>query len=944
MEKLVTLTIEGVQVEVPEGTLVVDAARKAGVDIPVFCYHPKMEPVGMCRMCLVEIGRPVIDRTTGQPILEADRQSPDTLKPKIQFGAKLETACTTPVSEGMVVLGITEKARAGRRDNLEFLLTSHPLDCPICDKGGECPLQDLTMRYGPEQSRFLYDEKKHLGKQIPLGELIFLDRERCIQCGRCVRFQEIVVDDPVIGFTNRGCSMEIISYSEPGFDSIWSGNTTDICPVGALTTSEFRFRSRPWELNAAASICNHCPVGCNLVFNVRREVFSPAVYFRSNDHSQSSGYSRFAGSALSIEYPQSIGSFKTDEESQSIENSQPTEYSQSTEYTQSGDWVIKRVMPRQNEAVNEIWICDKGRFGYHFARKGAERLTSPLIRKGGVLEAVSWNEALSVVAERLGDSAGGLLTLAGGRLTNEDLYNLRKLTSALNGKTVIYTHMAGGELTTQFGFTPGTNMADLGKGSAILVVGSDLEEEAPLWWLRARQAARRGAALIVLNPRVTRLDRSATFSIHYPFGSGAAAVLAMINAIMSLNRTAARLPELPTSIRGFASSADLLEAAKVFSEASDAIVLFGSESMGLIESGALAQVCAHLLQVTGHLKRPNNGLLGVWPRANDQGAWELGWRPALDLQASLMESKALYIVATDPVSDDSAYLKAFGGQKFVIVQDLFLSQTARLADVVLPVQSWVEREGSFTSGERRVQRFFPVVRPYTASLRRIESPGTRRAQVLTGLYPPLQGPLADFTIPALIAQRLEIEGLTGANAATVFARLSAEVQTFSGLDYQKLSQVHDQWPMVGKRDLYYCGTVYDNVQGLGTQLPLANHENEAGEGQEGFSWPQGTDFKLPKLGLMAFPVTRLYDRGATIMPSRMLHRRIGEPYIILNAHDGKRLKLESGSMIRAIFSALGQSVVVQALLDDTLPERVVLVPRSFGVPVSNPTPVEVRPV
>ena len=162
----------------------------------------------------------------------------------------------------------------GRRDILEFLLTSHPLDCPICDKGGECPLQNLTMAHGPGNSRFLLDEKIHLAKHFPLGELIFLDRERCIQCARCVRFQSDIAGDPVIGFSQRGRALEIVTYSEPGFDSYFSGNTTDICPVGALTTADFRFGARPWELKPAASICTQCPVGCNLTLNVRREAVS----------------------------------------------------------------------------------------------------------------------------------------------------------------------------------------------------------------------------------------------------------------------------------------------------------------------------------------------------------------------------------------------------------------------------------------------------------------------------------------------------------------------------------------------------------------------------------------------------------------------------------------------------------------------------------------------
>jgi NADH-quinone oxidoreductase subunit G len=323
----VHLSIDGVPVEVPAGTLLVDAAKQAGLDIPVFCYHPKLKPVGMCRMCLVEIGRPARDRATGAPTLDGQGQ------PVIQFGPNLETACTTPVGEGWAVRFISPKALEGRRWILEHLLTSHPLDCPVCDKGGECPLQNLTMAHGPGESRFLFDEKQHLAKHVPLGGLIWLDRERCIQCARCTRFQAEIADDPVIGLSQRGRRLEIVTYSDPGFDSYFSGNTTDICPVGALTTEDFRFGARPWELNAAASICPHCPVGCNLTLNTRREALS------------------------------------------------------------GGDLVVKRVMPRQNEAVNEIWICDKGRFAHHYARS-PQRLGQPLVREGGELRPASWEQAL----------------------------------------------------------------------------------------------------------------------------------------------------------------------------------------------------------------------------------------------------------------------------------------------------------------------------------------------------------------------------------------------------------------------------------------------------------------------------------------------------------------------------------------------------------------------
>jgi NADH-quinone oxidoreductase subunit G len=219
----VTLTIDGREVTVPAGTLVVEAARQVGIEIPVFCYHPKMEPVGMCRMCLVTIGTPAINRATGQPeITEAGQ-------PVIRWQPKPVTACTERVSSGMVVVTDSAQVAADRKAILEFLLTSHPLDCPICDKGGECPLQDLTYRHGPGISRFDLASKHHGAKVYPLGDLIVLDQERCILCARCTRFQAEIADDPVLAIENRGRDAMIVSYSDPPFDSHYSGNTTDIC-------------------------------------------------------------------------------------------------------------------------------------------------------------------------------------------------------------------------------------------------------------------------------------------------------------------------------------------------------------------------------------------------------------------------------------------------------------------------------------------------------------------------------------------------------------------------------------------------------------------------------------------------------------------------------------------------------------------------------------------
>ena len=811
MSKQVTLTIDGQTVSVPEGTLIVDAAKKIGIDIPVFCYHPKMEPVGMCRMCLVDVGRPVIDRETRQPVLEEDGS------PKIQFGWKLETACTVPVSEGMVVDGMSKKVEQARTDIVELLLTSHPLDCPVCDKGGECPLQNLTMAHGPGESRFLFNEKQIAAKNLPLGDLIFLDRERCIQCARCIRFQEEIAGDAVLEFYNRGRATDIITNSEPGFDSYWSGNTTDICPVGALTTVDFRFGARPWELKSAASICTQCPVGCNMTYNTRREAKS------------------------------------------------------------GGDIVIKRAMPRQNESVNELWICDKGRFGYHFA-DAENRLSEPLTCSAREQEPMSWEDTIGFVGDRLTNIGDGLLTVVSGRLPNEDLFNLKKLTDSIGGKTALYTHMAGGDLTAKFGLSEGSNLAELGKGDAILVIASDLEEEAPVWWLRVKQAAERGVFVMVANPRPTKLSRYANLEVSYVYGQETAAL-------------------------------ENKDIQKELKEAGNAVLFFGSEGLGLEGSAQLAQACADLLVKTGHTGKANNGLVGVWPRANDQGAWDIGWRPLDNLAAEMEKAQVLYIVGADPAADDEK-LKAVLEERYdihynlTIVQDILKTETAKLADVILAAQSQVAREGTFTSGERRVQRFYPVTSPKGDSL-------------------------PDFEIAARIGAELGIE-LKGRFPSIVFPQLAKEVPGYADLSYQKLAESHEQWPIIGREDLYYGGTGYKNDQGLGVQLaPL---------GGEVPSVVQKT--AMPQADLVAVPVTTLYDHGTTLLPSEVLAPRTPAPYLVLNPVDAEQQKATDGMTVSVTVNGASSTVVV--IVDQNIPAGFALLPRSMGISISEPSAIEIR--
>jgi len=815
MSKLVTLSINGITAVVPEGTTVVDAAKSVGIDIPVFCHHPKLEPVGMCRMCLVEIGRPMLDRATGQAVVENGL-------PKIQFMPKLETACTTRVSEGMVVMTTSQKAVDGQKGTLEFLLTSHPLDCPVCDKGGECPLQNLTMAFGPSQSRFIYDEKNHLEKQVPLGELIWLDRERCIQCARCIRFQDEVAGEAVLGFDERGRNTQIVSLSTPGFDSVFSGNTTDICPVGALTTADFRFGARPWELKAQASICTQCPVGCNTTLNTRREAKA------------------------------------------------------------GGDIVVKRVMPRQNEEVNEIWLCDKGRFAHHYT-ESKKRLTKPLVRKDEKLARASWTSTVSHAAENFLKFKKDFVVLASGRLANEDLFNLKSLADTAGGKAILYSDMGGGDLTSLVGVGQGTNIGTMGKGDAILVVASDLYQEAPIWWLRVKQAADRGATLIVANPRETKMDKFAKFVIRYAYGDEA------------------------KTINDFSRKTKISDE---FAKAKNAIVFYGSEGLGLNGSSMLASACATLLKETEHIGKPNNGLVGVWQRVNDQGAWEVGFRPEPDLEKAL-KGKVVYIVGADPVGDDPALAKALKGAKFVAVQDILETATAEIADVVFPAQAYTEREGTFTSGERRVQRFYAAV--------------------------PAKGDSKpDFAITSQLAKEMGVI-LEGSSVSVVFDILANSLDAFTDLSYEKLAEVHGQYPIVGRSDLYYGGTTYENTQGLGVQLvPIA----QAGGAVHISKVRKEAALRPKENELLAVPVNKLYDRGVTVNPTQLLDGRVGETAITLHPSTAKKLGVEAGARVKISFD--GTSAEVAVKIDDTISAGVALVPRSMGLAIHEPVVAKVK--
>lgn len=812
-QKLVTITIDGTDYQVPAGKNLVDVAKQyADNDIPVFCYHPKMAPVGMCRMCLVEQGSYERDPATKEILYNEDGSA------KIRWMPKPQTACTQTTTDGMQVRTNTEQVIAARRSVVEFLLTSHPLDCPICDKGGECPLQNLTMAHGPGHTRMEYSDKLRLDKHVPLGDLIFLDEERCIQCARCVRFQDEVVGDPVLGFHERGRTLQIITNSEPGFDTYFSGNTTDICPVGALTTADFRFGARPWELTEVPSIDPWDAAGSNISLSTRLD-------------------RDFGGRAM-----------------------------------------IKRVMPRQNEWVNEIWISDKARFGHHFTR-AENRIAEPSVNG----KTVSWAEAVNAASDKIKAAGSSVAVIAGSGATNEDLWALHQLVKKAGGTQFgawPVTH-TGGELIAKVGVGVGTNLKTLGKGDVVLVIASDLEEEVPVWRLRIKQARDRGATLIVANARKTRLEDFATLSARYEAGKAA----------HWLNSLATSAPDVNAALAG----------------ANNLIIVAGAEGLTLDGHRALMQAAANVLIAGGKVGKPNNGLMATFPGANGVGQYYFGYTPEQSLAIAATPPKVLIVVQADITADDPSAASWLSKVETVISLSILPDAvTEKYAKIVLPVQTFAERDGTFTNGERRVQRF------YTA-----------------------QGPVGESLPAWLVAARIGEklgQGKAKLSAAAVMKEISENVAAFAGIDYRALSRVEKQFPDVGGHDLYYGGTAYANKGGLGVVIPSAADKGETVAAGE----VKLPDVPKPAKGeFIVIPATRLYNREALFTPSTLVHPRVMSPFAEINAADAAKLGVKNGDVVQV--SAGGAQVRVRAHVNGGAPEGSIVLPRNLtdeAVPMS----------
>jgi NADH-quinone oxidoreductase subunit G len=616
----VTLTIDGREVSAVEGEMLHDAARKGDVEIPYFCYEPKLgDPVGACRMCLVEI--------EGIP--------------------KLQTSCSTPVREGMVVHTRTEQVKHAQSAVVEFLLVNHPLDCPVCDKGGECPLQDITQGWGPGKSRVI-DEKRHFPKPIELSPLVAIDRERCILCYRCVRFSQEVAEDDQLQLLERGDRTFVGTFDDRPYVAPFHGNITDICPVGALTNYTYRFRARPWDIEEAGSVCTICPSQCNVSFTVRDER-------------------------------------------------------------------VKRVLTRDNAEVDDGWICDRGRYGFEMFN-AEQRVTGPQLKGGEA----GWEQAVEVAAAGL--RAAGATAALVGDASNEEGYLLQRLLREALGSADIDSRPSRGpgrEAIVRLAQPEiSARVRDIDDADVILVLGTDPLHSSPILDLRVRKAIRRnGARLAIATERPTALDGGAEAIARYAPGQAGHFLSELAVAVGSGAESIAS--PLAESLRGAERVVVLWgeriarEGAAPLLELASLLNLAEAEGAGLLEIPETTN--ARGLREAGCLPDAGPGLSATksaFSTASVSNA-PLAGRSTEEIRAALEsgEVKSLLLFGVDPLRDfpdTEAWEAALTAADFVVCFSMFETATTGKADVVFPLETHAEKDGTVTHPDGRLQRVRPA--------------------------------------------------------------------------------------------------------------------------------------------------------------------------------------------------------------------------------------------
>lgn len=664
---MITITINGKEIRLEKAVTVLEAARSAGIKIPTLCYHEQLEKYGGCRLCLVEVEK--------MP--------------------RLQTACTLMVADGMVVRTETETIADIRRGILEFLLINHPLDCPYCDKAGECELQDLVEKYGPARGR--YKEKKRRVAESLEDPVIVRNMERCIMCTRCVRMCEGVQGASAIGVINRGGHSHIEPFSGGKYDCEYCGNCVSVCPVGAIMSRLHRHSYRPWQVKEnTETICPYCGVGCTLVLQTR-------------------------------------------------------------------DDSIKRAVPKLGSSVNNGMLCSRGRFGYEFVGS-RDRLTSPLIKKNGVLEESTWEEAISLVAKRLDEiktknGSNAIAGIASPRCTNEDNYILQKFfrvtLESNNIDSTARTGYAGaqGFIENIFGQGATANIIQgIANSDSVFVIGGDPTTVNPILGLQIRACSRKGGNVLTIgNYKGLKLFNPVVLEPSvFTENALLEGIVSALKEKKGLTGSNAKLEEkikdINTPVQDVMKTCRISEEIfnsfiNTLSESATPVMVIGKETMqGKGASYKLLLLCAINYIVNGRIY-----LLSE--RANEQGLLDMGCAPDLlpgfrpltyaefrkryenawksripenpgftifeMIDASKKGTvKAMYVMGENPVfnlPDSKAVEAALKNLEFLVVQDIFLTETAKMADVVLPSLSWAEKDGTFTNLERRIQRLRKAV-------------------------------------------------------------------------------------------------------------------------------------------------------------------------------------------------------------------------------------------
>ena len=666
---MVEIELDGQKVEVVEGSMVMHAAEKAGTYIPHFCYHKKLSIAANCRMCLVEVEK-------------APKPMP---------------ACATPVTQGMIVRTKSDKAIAAQKSVMEFLLINHPLDCPICDQGGECQLQDLAVGYGGSTSR--YEEEKRVVFHKEVGPLISMEEmSRCIHCTRCVRFGQEVAGAMELGMSHRGEHAEIETFLGQTIDSELSGNMIDICPVGALTSKPFRYHARTWELSRRKSVAAHDSSGANLIVQVK--------------------------------------------------NNQ-----------------VMRVVPLENEEVNECWIADRDRFSYE-ALNGTDRLTRPMLKQGGEWKEVDWQTALEYVANGLRNiqrdhGANSIGALVSPHSTVEELYLAGALMRGLGSDNIDH-RLRHAEFAAPEGVrTLGTSIASLSTLQRVLVVGSNLRKDHPLFALRVRHAVRHGAAVNLIT------DQAA-------FSHADAWAMPVANAVVTdAFAWAQTLADVATALAAEKGvSAPCAGTASAQAQAIAKSLLGGERKAVLLGNAAAHHANAStLLALANWIAEQTGASVGyLTEAANTVGAQWVGAQPQTGgKHAGQMLAgglKAAILLNTEPEYDSAAgaaSAQSLAQAEMVVTLSPFKANMA-FSDVLLPIAPFTETSGSFVNAEGRLQSFHAVVKPLAET-----RPAWKVLRVLANL---LDVPGVAFETSQDVLARVTAKPLVASNATRASISLS----------------------------------------------------------------------------------------------------------------------------------------------------------------------------